>query len=474
MDFLNNYTRIKMKKIYVISLILLSLVNIAKSQVKSQVNECFELTSIVFRLAEANEYVNNQLENYTTEIDVFFSSHKNHKLISFIKEIREKNGIAYDAIAVAAGCVDIINGKVVVNSQCDVTKISEIDNRWSEQNFKTYVSLLNDFYIETRFHSFFEQHDSLYRLAEDRMNELLADYNFDWFNSIFGEELKDPIIVVSLCNGPHNYAYSTNFNVERFGIVIGCAADSKGEPFFNRSMTIIITHELLHHYINPRISLYWNQIDSVSNIIYTPVKDKMAAAAYSNAKTTMTEWFVNLLSIMYEREKTGWDISHLIRNSQIKGFIWMERSILFMEHFIKDRKQYATIDDYMPHIIKFIQNTAAEFDIVLNEFDNRHPYVVDIFPISGSTIESHIDTIKIRFSEPMFGSHGIKAVGDENIFPPFFIEKPSWIDDYTFIIILDKSKHEKGKTYGFKLNYQFFQSAKTYGLKEDYKYLYTF
>ena len=200
----------------------------------------------------------------------------------------------------------------------------------------------------------------------------------------------------------------------------------------------------------------------------------MAKLAYSNAKTTMTEWFINLLSLMYEREKSGNDISHLIRNSQIQGFIWMERSILFMEHLKKNRKQYATINDYMPHIIKFIQNTAAGFDLILYEYENKLPYVVDIFPISGSAIESHIDTIKIRFSEPMLGSHGIKEVDDENIFPPFFVKMPSWIDDYTYIIILDKSKHEKGKTYGFKLDYKFFQSAKTYGMNEDYKYLYTF
>ena len=96
--------------------------------------------------------------------------------------------------------------------------------------------------------------------------------------------------------------------------------------------------------------------------------------------------------------------------------------------------------------------------------------MVDIFPISNSTLPLGIDTIQIRFSKPMFGAYGIRPLDDKRISPPYTDYQPFWKDKYTFCIILDRSKLEKGKTYGFKLNRAFFQSEKTYPMKEDFPY----
>lgn len=106
----------------------------------------------------------------------------------------------------------------------------------------------------------------------------------------------------------------------------------------------------------------------------------------------------------------------------------------------------------------------------MKEYDNKEPYITDIFPISNSTLPLGIDTIQIRFSKPMFGAYGIRPLDDKRISPPYTDYQPFWKDKYTFCIILDRSKLEKGKTYGFKLNRAFFQSEKTYPMKEDFPY----
>lgn len=76
-----------MKRIFLQIIFLAFTFNAAIAQLKSQTNECFELTSIVFRLAEAPEYVNNQISVYTKDIDNYFGKYKKHKLISFAKKI---------------------------------------------------------------------------------------------------------------------------------------------------------------------------------------------------------------------------------------------------------------------------------------------------------------------------------------------------------------------------------------------------
>ncbi|MDR2956087.1 MAG: DUF4932 domain-containing protein [Prevotella sp.] len=463
-----------MKRLILVIILIWSTTYVATAQLKSEVSECFELTSIVFRLADVQEYVNNQLPAYTKDIDNYFAKYKDHKLISFIKEIRNKHAIGYDAVSTATTFLEIKNGKVQIKSDVGKFQISQKDNRWAEQDFKTFVGLLNDFYRKTKFRKFYTDHLDLYRIAEKRLDEVLKDFNIDWFRSLFREEVQNPIVMVSLCNGPNNYALSIPGEKERNGMVIGSGSDDKGLPYYHKNMIFIITHEFLHYYTNPLISNFWSHIEPDAQIIFPHVKEKMDKLAYGSAKTTMLEWFVNLLSIMYVRDNpTGsLSIDYLISGHQNRGFIWMERSVAFMNYFLNNRGVFKTIDDYMPQIVGLINYTAANFEQILHEFNNRHPYVVEVFPAPGSTIKPDIDTITIRFSEPMHGAQGMLPLNDQNILPIPRAAIPKWGDEdkFTLLIPVDKSKFENGKTYGFKLNKKFFQSAKTYPIKEDYTF----
>lgn len=85
----------------------------------------------------------------------------------------------------------------------------------------------------------------------------------------------------------------------------------------------------------------------------------------------------------------------------------------FMEHFRNHRNLYSTIKDFMPEIVSFVNYTASDFDNVLKEYDNKEPYITDIFPISNNILPLGIDTIQIRFSKPMFGAYGIRPLDDK-------------------------------------------------------------
>ena len=334
------------------TIMLLCAINNISAQVKSQVKESFELTSIAFRLAGAEEYINNTIPGYTADIDNYFSKYREHKLISYIKKIREEQGIAYDAVPAATGCIEIKRGKVIIDPQCDASKISMIDSRWTEESFRTFVRLLNDFYRQTKFKDFYTLHRGLYDIAETRLNTILVDLNAEWFKSMFGEGPENTIVVASLCNGPGNYAFNGITKGEKRGIVIGCSTDKEGNPAYSRFLITVIVHELLHHYTNPCLAQYWSQIDSASQIIYPHVKEKMAKLAYGSTNSTMIEWFNNLLTIMYFKDNPnrGFTATHLTAWRQHEGFIWMERSMTFMEHFRNHRNLYSTIKDFMPEI----------------------------------------------------------------------------------------------------------------------------
>lgn len=174
---------------------------IIPAQLKSKVSESFELTSIVFRLAGAKEYVNNDIPAYAKDIDDYFAKYDTHEIVDYIKELREKHHIGYDAVSAAAALIEINNRKVRIKPGTDAETISNYDDRWSGFRFKKFVTLLDHFYKATRFNDFFLQHSGLYKIAEERMDKLLSWIDVQWFESFFGEKLLHVRVIpmLSMC-----------------------------------------------------------------------------------------------------------------------------------------------------------------------------------------------------------------------------------------------------------------------------------
>lgn len=460
-----------MKHLILLSISFFCLNSTVLAQLKSEVNECFELTSIVFRLAGAPEYSSCQIPGYALAIDTYFDRYRNHKLILFAKEIRQNNGIGYSAVSSTANLLEIKNGNVGIIPGVDISEIDKTDNRWSEQTFKTYVAYLDDFYKKTKFRRFYTQHNGLYKLAAEKLDEKLKDINIGWFESFFGEDGGNLSVIVSLCNGTSNYFVSSSVHSVRDAIVIGSLVDQQGLPAYENAVSVII-HELSHRFTNPRIVNCWEQISAASRKIYSYVEEDMRKNAYGSARTTIMEWFTNLASVLYFQDNPSIYIlvPYLIRENQDKGFIWLERSIAFMEYFKRHRNQFATIDDYMPHIIGFINYTADNFDQVVDEYKNSRPYLSGTFPVSGSTVVMPTDTVEFYFSEPMLDAHGIRPVNDEGIQDLPVSAMPFWKDEYTYVVPVDKALFEEGKTYGIELVRGTFQSKRTHIIKGNLVY----
>lgn len=458
------------KKIFLF-IFLLSIVDVVNAQLKSEVSECFELTSIVFRLAEAPEYMNNDLSDYANDIDNYFYKYKSDKLITFVKNLRKEYGVSYDAVMIAASYLVIKNGRITILP--GILKINEVDNRWTQSDFETFVIYLNHFYKETKFRTFYLRHTELYNFAVERMDELLKNIDVDWFQSFLGSEFRLPSVIISLSNGTHNYGFTRVLGkLRRNGIVLGTGEGVDGLPVYKKNKTSIVVHEFLHDYANSLILDYWDQLADAAQKIYSFVENNMEQSAYNNPQTMLFEWLTRLLTLMYIQNDplTKFTIDYQVREDHNRGFIWMERSVIFMEHYCKNRNLFIQFQDYMPQIVNFLNYTAKNFEQVLNEFNNIHPYIVDVFPMSGSDVKSDIDVIEIRFSEPMLDAHGMKPLENENIMLFPIIGMPFWKDEYTFVIPLNVNELKAGNVYGFQLNPKFFQSNKTYQMKNIYTY----
>jgi hypothetical protein len=117
-------------------------------QVVPKVNKRIELVSTVFRLAGANEYVNNELKTYTKEVDAYFEAFKKHKIVKLAKKARLLSGVSFDAVASLATSIEIKDNRVQLQSEL---KDGSLDDRWKLKKAQKFVEALNDFYQVSKF-----------------------------------------------------------------------------------------------------------------------------------------------------------------------------------------------------------------------------------------------------------------------------------------------------------------------------------
>ena len=276
------------------------------AQMRATVDERMELTSIVFRLAGAEEFVNDQMQT---------------------------------------------------------------DSNWDK-----YVRLLDDFYRKSRFHEYFESRQDFYREVEDCVNAYLSQLDTTWFRSFFGH-YDEPVVYVAAANGFHNYYLNTSAIQEgSFAIAIGYPG-----PWYDP--TEVILHEMCHQYTN-RMDRFYPEVESTMLRIFEnpELVLKYVQSHYGDPEAIFYEWLTNLCVAMYMKEHTDnlpyrvQGLNNFLSKMAIGyGFIWMERSMQFMDNFYTDRESYPVFEAYMPRICEFMNNIVIT-ENWLNVLEETKPH----------------------------------------------------------------------------------------------------
>ena len=308
-------------------------------------------------LAGAPEYNQCGVRSYKQDIQNQFEKYKSDNSIKYMRELNQAHGIGYNAITNVADLLQIKNGIISLQPQYDMSDVFERDSRWNESLLTEFITMLNRFYDKSNFQKFYKNHQKLYKVAEERMDTLLARANTDWFENFFGRSLDgfSPEVYISLVNGASNYAMGNN------SVLIGVFDDAEGLPNPTNYNTLpVLIHEWGHHFTNQIVFEYWTQMRDAAELIYPYVESAMNQAGYAGAETMTIEWLNNLFTIMYYRETTPEMVPMTTALIMQKGFIWIDRSVCFMDNFYTYRDRYPNIKDFMPQLIAFFNYTASQ------------------------------------------------------------------------------------------------------------------
>ena len=234
---------------------------------------------------------------------------------------------------------------------------------------------------------------------------------------------------------------------------------------------IAIIHEIAHYYTNPLTDMYYPQMEDSMKAIFPHIKEAMAGIGYGHVETVAGEWINELFTLAYlkacfESGRCLFSYRYNVAHDEESGYIWMGRAMGFMENFLADRTLYPTVKEFMPQIVAFTNELPEKWDTIAAEFENRHPYVTDIYP-AGGVIPEGVSIVRIRFSEPMLeGIQGLMRIEGYEMLP-FDFKASCWEDERTFVIKLGPL--EPGMTYGVGLNKGMFYDSDLVSFAEDYK-----
>ena len=450
-----------MKKVAFLTVLLVvsSFIFAQKIELKAKVDERCELISIVFRLAEAEEYMPNEFPIFVDSVIKYFEPYKDHEVVKNAQMYREKYEVGYDAPMSLATHLQIIDGKI---SLIPNVKENSLESRWNRAELPRFIELLNDFYTVTKFHDFF-QRQAIKEKVEAVATEYFKEINMEWYKNFYGEVPEGNFnLVISLSNGDNNYGSTVEYNDNKedlYSIII-CGIDSLNNPIFEDHWAIeLLIHEFCHSFCNPLILENYPKMKKKADILFKQNKEILQEQAYGNSQIMLCEILVRASVIKYFADHFSIDTKKYFSREIGSGFIWIEDLYNSLEKYEQNRKTYPTLRSFMPEIVE----TQNKFNPkkVEKERQKLMPTMSIANIMNGDqNVDASTTQIIVKFDRPMYinvngSTYGKKG---EKYFPKVLGAK--WNEETKTEWILEV-KLEPNREYSIAFPAQWF-------LSEDY------
>lgn len=431
---------------------------------KPKVDERIEILSIVFRLADSEEYKSEQFKLYSDKIQAYYSPFKNHELIQFIKNLRRTNGVGYDAVMSMAIHLDN-DLNPIVNFTGDIP-----DKRWGKENAYQFAKLLKQFYKDSNSKQFFESNQPLYAEVSKRFLPIYEHLELNWYTKFYGKQPDEKFVIVNgLGNGGGNYGPSItlpNGKREVYAIMGTWQTDSVGMADFTiNNYFPTLLHEFNHSFVNYLLDKNPQPFRKSGAKIYKVLAKEMQNQAYGTWETMLNEALVRAAVIKYMKDHkfTKQEIEEETTEQLNRGFVWIEELVSELEKYDNQRDKYPTLESYMPNLINAYHAYAENINTYVKRLDEKRPRVISIneFKNGDQNVDASLKRIVINFDQPLLGrGRSINGI-DKSTFPNF--KNITYTADKKSIII--EWDLEANKNYEFILTGLAFKSPKGISMK---------
>jgi len=407
----------------------LALVFPAVSQVPAnlrvEVDPRVELIAIAARLADFHEYHLGCIADYNAAVDTHFGAFKEHKAIQMLKELRQKDGVSFNALPELA---IRIKGLPHLEPTSALDTAHGLDWRWKPGAAEAFLEVLSDFARVSKAEAFFKAQAPFYEKVKVACQDgLVSHLDLDWYRKNFGGTSQDSMLVcVSPTLGPCNYGITlpkSTGGEDRY-VLIGTPKAEAGQiPRFSDEELPTLVHEFLHCYVNPWTTRHLVDLKAAGETLNAPVIGLMQKQGYGDETTALYESLVRAFTLRYlqnhgqeaQAEKESSDFHE-------RGFYWVKDLATVLEEYASHRDRYATLEAFSPRLVKAYHDLAAQADKLSASLVEKQrkdleaaytmgPKLVAMEPADGAQdVDPAIMTLRLVFDHPMTSSYSIRKV----------------------------------------------------------------
>ena len=389
----------------------------SRKHVVAVVDPRIELLALMARLAGLGGYDSRVIKRYTDDIDRHFAKDSLHPAILYLKQLKRKYQLGYDAVARMAIHLDYPSLKPRVAFTSAIP-----EPRWTKEGAEAFLPLLQQFYKDTRFDSFFVSHKNMYVQAEKRFQVLLDQADYGWFPRFYGYQPEGPFSVfLGLQNGGFSYGPKVELpdGEEFYAIMATYKTDSAGLPIYDLGMLPTVVHEFNHSFINHLVlndTLAWKPF---AEPVHKQVEYQMGKLFYPQWRISLYESLVRAAVIRYEIEHdtTGARAALAIAEEKRNGFYWIDDLVTLMGIYENSRKQYENFVSFVPVLKTYLKDLATNMKFRYKTYSEQIPKLVATLPFeNGATdVDPNIKELTMVFSRSMRGwSFGHTELGSEH------------------------------------------------------------
>ena len=364
-NFSRNMKRFSQMKTIILFLFALFTACICEKaqSITPQVNENVELMSILSRMAGFPEYNMDMAGQYIKDMDNYFKDNTDHPAVQYMKVLRNKYGISFDAVMSMAIHLDNRNGTLSLVEK----DIPTLEKRWENVDKDEFLSYLNSFYKDSNFNEFFKAHKDLYnRGLKSYQNNVLKHFDINWYVDFYGNEPQENFsVIIGFCNGGGNYGVNrqlTGKGKEVFAIV-GYYVDKEDTPMYNKEYLPTLIHEFNHSFINHYLDEnkypdFVKELEPAATDLFMSSRWSMAKQAYGNWKTVINESLVRAAVICYmlDKEYKPEEIKNELIEQVQRNFRWMPELVSLLRKYEKEQSKYGNFENFYPNVIDFFND----------------------------------------------------------------------------------------------------------------------
>lgn len=338
-----------------------------------QVSENVELMSILSRIAGYPEYSMDAAGQYIKDMDIFFKDKTEHPAVLYMKELRNKYGISYDAVMSMAVHLENRDGILSLVEE----ETSTLDERWNDVDKDEFLSHLNSFYNEAKFNEFFKSHKDIYEKGIKSFQTNVTDYfNIDWYSGFYGGEPQENYsIIIGFCSGGGNYGANRQLKGQKKDVfaIVGYFVNDEDVPMYNRRFLPTLIHEFNHSFINhyldeDKYPEHVKELESAATDLFNSSQWSMKMQAYGNWKTMINESVVRAAVVCYmlDNEYKPEEIkTELLMQMQL-NFRWVPELTSLLRKYEKKQNKYGNFEKFYPNVISFFIDYAQKENKIID------------------------------------------------------------------------------------------------------------